>query len=46
MFGEIKNIEDELTDLNRNLYLREFRHVNRDKSSFVYVKTNPWADCK
>ena len=33
-----------LTDLNRNLYLRDFKHVNRDKSSFVYVKTDPWAE--
>ena len=35
----------ELTDLNRNLYLREFKHVNRDKSIFLYIKTDPWADC-
>lgn len=35
----------ELTDLNRNLYLRDFKHVNREKSSFVYIKTDPWADC-
>lgn len=34
----------ELTDINKNLYLRDFKHQNKDKCSFLYVKTDPWSD--